>query len=108
VLVVPSLWPENSPLVIHEAFMHGVPVVGARTGGIPGLVTDGASGLLYEPFSVEGLRAALQRTIDDPALLQRLSNGVPAVKSIADDAREWDARYAALFHAPAAGAVVTA
>ena len=28
VLVVPSLWPENSPLVIHEAFMHGVTVVG--------------------------------------------------------------------------------
>ena len=36
VLVVPSLWPENSPLVIHEAFMAGVPVVGARQGGIPG------------------------------------------------------------------------
>ena len=36
VLVVPSLWPENSPLVIHEAFMHGVAVVGARLGGIPG------------------------------------------------------------------------
>ena len=38
VLVVPSLWPENSPLVIHEAFMHGVPVVGARIGGMPELV----------------------------------------------------------------------
>src|SRR5947207_12826741 len=29
VLVVPSLWLESSPLVIHEAFMAGVPVVGA-------------------------------------------------------------------------------
>ncbi len=37
-LVVPSLWPENSPLVIHEAFMAGVPVVAARIGGIPELV----------------------------------------------------------------------
>ena len=32
VLVVPSLWLENSPLVIHEAFMHGVAVVGSASG----------------------------------------------------------------------------
>ena len=51
VLVVPSLWPENSPLVIHEAFMHGVPVVGSRSGGIPDLVVDGVNGLLAEAFS---------------------------------------------------------
>ena len=30
VLVVPSVWPENSPLVIHEAFLAGVPVVADR------------------------------------------------------------------------------
>ena len=35
VLVVPSLWLENSPLVIHEAFQAGVAVVGRRIGGIP-------------------------------------------------------------------------
>ena len=45
VLVVPSLWPENSPLVIHEAFLAGVAVVGARIGGIPELLRDGACGL---------------------------------------------------------------
>ena len=51
VLVVPSLWLENSPLVIHEAFMAGIPVVGARIGGIADLVEDGRSGLLYDPTS---------------------------------------------------------
>jgi glycosyltransferase involved in cell wall biosynthesis len=107
VLVVPSLWPENSPLVIHEAFMHGVPVIGARTGGIPGLVTDGLSGLLYDAFSTCALAEALQRVIDDRALLRRLSSSVPCVKSIAEDAREWDARYAAVVAAPAPpGAVI--
>ncbi len=100
VLVVPSLWPENSPLVIHEAFLHGVPVVGARTGGVPELVVDGVSGLLYEPSSIDELRAALQRAIDDPSILQRLSEGAPPVKSIGQDAREWDARYAAVVDAP--------
>lgn len=34
-LVVPSRWPENSPLVIHEARQAGIPVIGARAGGSP-------------------------------------------------------------------------
>ena len=68
VLVVPSLWPENSPLVIHEAFMHGVAVVGARMGGIPELVEDGVNGFTYEAFSPDALAAVLQRFLDDPGL----------------------------------------
>ncbi len=93
VLVVSSLWPENSPLVIHEAFMAGVPVVGARTGGIPGLVEDGKSGLLYEATSPGELAAALQRLIDEPAMLDRFVAALPAVKSIDEDAAEWEAVY---------------
>jgi len=109
VLVVASLWPENSPLVIHEAFMHRVPVIAANVGGIAGLVVDGVNGLLYDAFSSDALRAALQRVIDDPALLDLMSATRTRVKPIAQDAREWDVRYASL--APAAvsaGAVATA
>ncbi len=93
VLVVPSLWPENSPLVIHEAFMAGVPVVGARMGGIADLVTDGVNGLLYEADSPAALAAALQRLLDEPELLARLAGAAPPVKTIEEDAREWEARY---------------
>jgi glycosyltransferase involved in cell wall biosynthesis len=93
VLVVPSLWPENSPLVIHEAFMAGVPVVGARQGGIPGLVTHGDNGLLYDAFSAADLAATLRALIGDPGLVARLAARAPAVKSVADDAREWVRRY---------------
>jgi glycosyltransferase involved in cell wall biosynthesis len=93
VLVVPSLWPENSPLVIHEAFMHGLPVVGACIGGVPGLVRHGVNGLLYDPFSVESLRACLQRLIEDRNFVATLAAAAPSVKSIGQDAREWDARY---------------
>jgi glycosyltransferase involved in cell wall biosynthesis len=93
-LVVASLWPENSPLVIHEAFQHGVAVVAARIGGIPDLVEDGVSGLLYDPFSVDSLAGALARLLHDRALLDRLVSAAPRVKEIAEDAREWDCRYA--------------
>ncbi len=93
VLVVPSLWLENSPLVIHEAFMAGVPVVGARIGGIPDLVKDGEYGLLYDPASPAELTAALQNLIDKPDQLDAFARRLPAVKSIAADARECEGVY---------------
>lgn len=93
VLVVPSLWPENSPLVIHEAFMHGSAVVASRMGGIPDLVTDGVNGFLYDATSVGDLAERLQRFIDDPALAGRMAARAPRVKPIEDEAGEWEARY---------------
>jgi glycosyltransferase involved in cell wall biosynthesis len=93
VLVVPSLWPENSPLVVHEAFMHGVAVVGSRMGGIPDLVEHDVNGLLYDSFAPAALGAALQSLIDVPARAAKLARAAPAVKSIDADAREWEERY---------------
>jgi len=77
-LVVPSLWPDNSPMVIYEASALGLPVVGARVGGIPELVREGESGLLFARGDAAGLRAALLRLAGDPALRARLSAGARA------------------------------
>ena len=96
VLVVPSLWLENSPLVIHEAFMAGVPVVGSRIGGIPHLVNDGWNGLLFDAGSASDLAAALRKLIDDPGLLEIFASRNPQVKSIAEDAQAWASIYAGL------------
>ena len=95
-LVVPSLWPENSPLVIHEAFQAGVPVVGARVGGIPDLLRGGESGPLYAPFSAAELAQCLAELVDSRERLAALRAALPAVKPIAQDAAEWEASYAAL------------
>jgi glycosyltransferase involved in cell wall biosynthesis len=102
VLVVPSLWLENSPLVIHEAFMAGVPVVGARIGGIADLIEHGRNGLLYDPRSAADLAAALETLIRDRSLVAALASQAPPVKSIADDARDWRSIYAALVSPAAA------
>jgi glycosyltransferase involved in cell wall biosynthesis len=92
-LVVPSIWPENSPLVIHEAFMAGVPVVASRMGGTTELVADGVNGLLYEATSPDALAAALLTLLDHPQRVAEMAGRVPPVKSIQEDAREWEARY---------------
>ena len=103
-LVVPSIWLENSPLVIHEAFQAGVPVVGARIGGVTDLIADGRNGRLYNPQSHDELAAILQSVIADRAQLTRWAAQLSPVKTIADDAHEWERVYADLL-TPVAAAV---
>jgi len=93
VLVVPSIWPENSPFVIHEAFLAGVPVVASRIGGIPELVDDGRNGLLFEPGDAADLARALTRLVRDPALVATLRSALPRVRTLADDVAAARRRY---------------
>jgi glycosyltransferase involved in cell wall biosynthesis len=92
-LVVPSLWPENSPLVIHEAFMAGVPVVAARIGGIPELIHDGVNGVLYDAHSASSLADALRGLILRPDRIADMAARAPHVKAIDEDAKDWERRY---------------
>jgi glycosyltransferase involved in cell wall biosynthesis len=66
-LVVPSEWYENFPVTVLEAFMAAKPVVAARMGGLPYIVEDGQSGLLFESGKVDQLAKQIQRLADDPA-----------------------------------------
>jgi glycosyltransferase involved in cell wall biosynthesis len=93
VLVVPSLWLENSPLVIQEAFLAKTPVIASRIGGITELVLDGVNGLLCDPGDVHGLQEKIERIIDNPDLIQKFKENMPQVKSIEDNAREMEEIY---------------
>ena len=86
VLVVPSIWWENSPLVIHEAFAAGVPVVCSDIGGMAELVADGKSGLHFAAGDSEALASRLRQLIDDRDLLARLRTGIPRLGDMVSDA----------------------
>ncbi len=86
VLVVPSIWLENSPFVIREARAAGAVVVASRLGGMAEAVSNGRDGLLFEPGNASSLRRALTRLLDEPELLDRLREGTRPVRSIDDDA----------------------
>lgn len=57
--VIPSEWYENCPRSCIESFACGTPVIGANIGGIPEMVEDHKTGLLFEPFSADDLRAKI-------------------------------------------------
>jgi glycosyltransferase involved in cell wall biosynthesis len=69
VVAVPSTF-EAASFPIWEAFQRGVPVVAANTTSLPAQVGDG--GLIFEPFDVGALAAALRRLLTDDALRTRM------------------------------------
>jgi glycosyltransferase involved in cell wall biosynthesis len=71
-VVLPSVNYEMCPLVISEAMSHGVPVIASRIGGIPELVDDGRTGLLFEPGNADDLQRKIQRLWNNARLCQEL------------------------------------
>ena len=69
--VVPSEVVENSPFVALEALCSSTPVLGARIGGIPELVNDGATGELFEFRNAEDFERRLVSLMGDPDRLDR-------------------------------------
>ena len=72
VIVVPSVWVENSPLVIHEAQQSRVPVITAAKGGMGEYVQHEVNGLLYRHRDVNDLAVQMQRLLDNPMFAQQL------------------------------------
>lgn len=78
VLVVPSLWHEPFGLVVGEAHSHGIPVVASRRGGIPEIVQEGVTGLLFDPERPEELRDIVTRLARDRTLVAGMSSDILA------------------------------
>lgn len=66
---IPSVCPENSPIVIYEALTAGVPIVASNIGGIPDLVRNGTDGILVSPGDIKELATAIEELFDDRACL---------------------------------------
>jgi glycosyltransferase involved in cell wall biosynthesis len=85
-IVVPSLWYENSPLTIQEAFHGGVPVVTADVGGMAELVRHEVDGLHFRFGDEESLRVTLRGLVDHPKRIAQLRANIAAVPSIGEQA----------------------
>jgi len=104
VLIVPSLWYENSPLTIHEAFLAGIPVIATDLGGMADLVQDGVNGLLFERGSAENLAEKMGALVREPERIRRLAGGIVPVKTIEEDVAAIEEIYRELVASCRAGA----
>ena len=71
-IVVPSIWGENSPLVIHEAQACKIPVITADFGGMKEYVEHQKNGLLFKHRDVNDLFQKMLFAIKNPEKMSEL------------------------------------
>ena len=71
-LVMPSEWYEGFPMVLIEAFAHGLPVLASRLGGMVEIVEDGVTGVHFEAGNAEDLAEKAQWMFDHPDECRRM------------------------------------
>ena len=71
-IVLPSVCYETFGLCLAEAGVQGKPVICSRIGGLPEIVDDGATGLLFEPGNAEDLAEKIRYLWDRPDLCRKM------------------------------------
>jgi glycosyltransferase involved in cell wall biosynthesis len=99
VVVVPSLWPENAPFVIREAFAAGRPVITSDTPALRESVRNGVDGRLFPVGDAGALREILAELAADRDRLVELAKAIVPPRTIEDDARELEEIYSPLVEA---------
>lgn len=74
--IIPSIWWENSPIVIQESFFHGRPMICSNIGGMAEKIIDGVNGLHFRAGSPEDLIDRMTEALTDQNLWGRLRGGI--------------------------------
>ena len=86
-VVLPSLWPENAPFVIREAFAAGRPVIASDTPALRESVRESIAGRLFPAGDAGALGAILAELAEHRPRLVELAAGIRPPLSIEEDAR---------------------
>ncbi|MBS7544287.1 glycosyltransferase [Ancylobacter oerskovii] len=88
VLVIPSIWHENSPLTLLQALATHTPVIISDVPGMRDFVEAGANGSTFPPGDAEALKEQLRPFVEDPTLAPRLSRRIDYSRTSLDMARD--------------------
>ena len=93
VFVVPSLWYENTPLVMYSAQAACCPIVSSNLGGMSEVIRDGIDGLLFPSGDSEALASILEKLCLNREMVNTLAENSPRVKSITEYTSELESTY---------------
>jgi glycosyltransferase involved in cell wall biosynthesis len=99
-LVCPSLWYENTPLVISEAQAAGVPVIASNLGGMAEAIKENTDGLLFPPGDAAALAAHLQHLATHRDLVQKFSTNTKPPMSVPTHVTHLESLYTSLLPLP--------
>ena len=85
-VVVPSIWWENSPIVIQEAFRSKVPVIASNIGGMAEKVKHEVNGLQFSVGKPLSLMHVLERVVLESNLHEKCRSGITVPVSLAETA----------------------
>jgi glycosyltransferase involved in cell wall biosynthesis len=95
-VIVPSIWWENSPLVIQEAFHFRRPVICSDIGGMAEKVRHGVDGLHFRAGDSADLARTLEYAVATPGLWEQLQAGIRPVYRMEQHVAALEALYAGL------------
>lgn len=74
-VIFPSIWEENHPLVLREAILYGRPVIASNLGGVSEIIKHRKNGLLFNPHTHGDFVNQLTQVLDQPELLNTITTG---------------------------------
>ena len=101
-MVLPSLWYENYPLVLHEALACNVPVIASDTGGMAEKIKDSVNGFTFQFGNETDLMHKLRRVLDAPEILNDLkkNTGESILPPVEEEAYLYDRLYGKMSRNP--------
>lgn len=93
VVVVPSIWWENSPLVLLRSLAHNVPVIVSDLEGMTEIIKDDENGFVFDVGDADSLAKVLKKIGQDPAILNTIKNNIISPPRIEEEAFEYELVY---------------
>jgi glycosyltransferase involved in cell wall biosynthesis len=93
VIVIPSRWYENSPLVLLDALATSTPVIVSDVEGMTELVSEGETGLFFERGSCDDLVRNMKRVVTEDGLLDSMRRNTVFPRTVADMVKDTEAVY---------------
>lgn len=93
VLVVPSVYYDNFPLVVLMGLAYKTPVIGSDIGGIPEIVQDGKNGFLFKPGRSDELASLIERIAAKPKIIQNLQENIVSPRRVEEEALDYENIY---------------